>query len=712
MGELWGQGVHGTWRALANIAAGHARGNMVYFPKIMGGGMMRNLVLAGLMAAACSPAHSATPTRPTPVTVDDINRMADVSEPSFSPDGTRIAYTVSKNDTQRNADSSEVWTVDWKGGPARQLTHSVKGSAWHPLWSADGRTIAFLSDVASSPVKASDRAKDPVTQLWTMPAAGGAARATSHIKGGISDFVLSPDGRKAVVVAEVGKAVGYESETEPPIEIDRFYFKQDERGYLDDRTTQLFLVDLKTDNATQLTNGARDHWLPSWSPDGKSIAFVGKDHGETDRTMNYDIYVVPASGGEPKRISTSAFAEGNPEWSSRPAWSADSRRLLWLESDEDKWIYYAPPQLTMADLDSGRISRIARIDRAFQKPQWSADGSILTLIEQDRDTWLARVDPGTGTISYLTRGARFASDLAVTRSGRIVLVEGTADKPAELRALDGDRTLTRHNGWLAGRALGEVRDVAFQSGDAEIHGMLTLPAGADPSTRYPLIVNLHGGPVYQHSHEFRLEDRIYAGAGYAVLAVNPHGSSGRGLDFARSIYADWGNLDAKDISAGISDAIEHGVADPQRIAVGGWSYGGILTDYMIASDSRIKAAVSGAGVANVLATFGADMYAREYLLELGTPWENMATYQRIAYPFLHPDRISAPTLFECAGADFNVPCVGAEQMYLALKTRGLPTRLIVYPGQNHAVRTPSYLVHRMRSNIAWYDLWLKPATRH
>ena len=146
---------------------------------------------------------------------------------------------------------------------------------------------------------------------------------------------------------------------------------------------------------------------------------------------------------------------------------------------------------------------------------------------------------------------------------------------------------------------------------------------------------------------------------------------------------------------------------PQRIGVVGWSYGGILTDYMIASDKRIRAAVSGAGVANVLATFGVDMYAREYLFELGTPWENFDTWKKLAYPFLHPERITAPTLFQCAAEDDNVPCVGAEQMYQALKVRGVPTKLIVYPGENHGLEVPSYLIHRMRSNIAWFDRWLK-----
>jgi dipeptidyl aminopeptidase/acylaminoacyl peptidase len=381
--------------------------------------------------------------------------------------------------------------------------------------------------------------------------------------------------------------------------------------------------------------------------------------------------------------------------------------VLWLEGAEDKWFYYAPFQLAVADLATGAVTRPARIDRSFYFPKFAPDGSIISLIEQDRDTWLARIDPANGHIEYLNSGFRFGSDFTVASNGRVALLESDVSTPAEIFAVDGRRQLTHHNAWTADRAQGEVRDVSFASGDAEIHGYVTLPAGFDPAKRYPLLTSLHGGPVYQHSHEFDLEGRLFAAAGYAVLAINPRGSSGRGFDFSRAIYADWGNLDVKDISAGITHAINDGIADPKRIGVLGWSYGGILTDYMIASDPRIRAAVSGAGVANVLASFGVDMYAREYLFELGTPWENFDTWRKLAYPFLHPERITSPTLFQCAGADDNVPCVGAQQMYLALKTRDVPTRLIVYPGENHGLDVPSYLVHRMRSDIEWFDRWLK-----
>jgi dipeptidyl aminopeptidase/acylaminoacyl peptidase len=641
-------------------------------------------ILSGSMAAAA-----------TPFVLDDYYLLETVSEPAFSPSGDHIAYTVSRNDKKSDTSTSDLWSVPWSGGKPRQLTRTPKSSEWQPRFSTDGRSLFFLGDGG----------KDEITQLWRMSAQGGGGRAVTKIPGGISDYDLSPDGKRAVVVAEVGLTVGNDSKNPPPIETERFLFKRDGDGYLDDRKQHLFVVDLASGKVTPLTSGERDHWHPVWSPDGMAIAYTAKERGDTDRDSNYEVFVQAVDAGTPRKISTFAGADNDPDWSARPSWSADSRRLLWLEGGEDKWIYYAAPQLAVADLTTGEVTRPARIDRWFYFPEFATDGSIITLIEQDRDTWLAKI---TGDkIEYLSSGKRFGYDFAVAANGRVVLLETDVNTPAELFAMDSKRQLTHHNAWTAQREQGEVRDVAFASGDAEIHGYITLPAGFDAAKRYPLVTDIHGGPVYQHSHEFNIEARLFAAAGYAVLAVNPRGSSGRGFDFSRAIYADWGNLDAKDISAGMTHAVDAGIADAARLGVVGWSYGGILTDYMIASDSRIRAAISGAGVANVLATFGVDQYIREYLFELGTPWENFDVWKKLAYPFLHPERITAPTMFQCASEDDNVPCVGAEQMYQVLKAKGIPTKLVVYPGQNHGLTVPSYLVHRMRSNIEWFNRWLK-----
>jgi dipeptidyl aminopeptidase/acylaminoacyl peptidase len=656
------------------------------------------LALATSSAALLAQAAAAA----TPFTVEDFYLLEDVSEPAFSPAGDRVAYTVSKNHKKTDKGTSDLWSVPWEGGRPEALTRTPEHSEWQPRYSADGGALYFLSDRG--------RKGEEVTQLWRMSARGRGARRITDVPGGVIDYDLSPDGRRAVVVAEVGVNVGKPEkpdDTPPPIVTERFLFKRDGEGYLDDRTRQLFIVDLRNGKSRQLTSGERDHWSPAWSPDGRLIAYSAKDRGDTDRDNNYEVFVQSPDTGAPRKVSTLVGADNDPDLESRPAWSHDSRRLVWLEAGADKWFYYHAAQLAVADVATGEITRPARIDRWFYQPKFAPDGSILALIEQDRDTWLARVNPSSGTIEYLTSGKRFGYDFAVAANGRVALLETDVNTPAGIFAFDGMRKLTHHNAWIAERAQGEVRDIAFPSGDVEIHGFITLPADYDAARKYPVVMDLHGGPVYQHSHEFSLASRLYAAAGYAVVAVNPRGSSGRGFDFSRAIYADWGNLDVKDISAGITYAIDSGIADPQRIGMEGWSYGGILTDYMIASDPRIRAAISGAGVANVLALFGVDMYSREYLFELGAPWENFDTWKKLGYPFLHAERITAPTLFQCAAADDNVPCVGAEQMYQALKSRGIPTRLIVYPGENHGLVVPSYLVHRARANIEWLDRWLE-----
>jgi len=191
-----------------------------------------------------------------------------------------------------------------------------------------------------------------------------------------------------------------------------------------------------------------------------------------------------------------------------------------------------------------------------------------------------------------------------------------------------------------------------------------------------------------------------------VVAVNPRGSSGRGFDFARAIYADWGNLDTADVLAGVDHVVAMGVADPERLGIGGWSYGGILTNSVIARDGRFKAAIAGAGVANVYGLYGHDQYTREYRLELGSPWSQREQYDRASFPFLHADRISTPTLYQCAEMDYNVPCLGSEQMYQALRELQVPTQLVIYPGENHGLTVPSYLRDRMQRNLDWYGRYL------
>jgi dipeptidyl aminopeptidase/acylaminoacyl peptidase len=223
------------------------------------------------------------------------------------------------------------------------------------------------------------------------------------------------------------------------------------------------------------------------------------------------------------------------------------------------------------------------------------------------------------------------------------------------------------------------------------------------------LLRIHGGPNGQDDHRWTLERQWFAANGYAVLAVNYRGSAGRGQKYSRSIFADWGHYEVEDLLAGVNEVIKMGIADPNRLGVGGWSYGGILTDYVIATDTRFKAATSGAGTAFTVSFYGTDQYIIQYDYEIGPPWnpKSWETYQKISYPFLHADKIKTPTLFLGGERDFNVPVQGSQQMYQALRSLGVPTQLVIYPDQFHGITKPTYIRDRLERYLGWYDKYLK-----
>jgi dipeptidyl aminopeptidase/acylaminoacyl peptidase len=245
--------------------------------------------------------------------------------------------------------------------------------------------------------------------------------------------------------------------------------------------------------------------------------------------------------------------------------------------------------------------------------------------------------------------------------------------------------------------------VSSRSDDgAEVHGVLRLPAGAAPRARLPLVVRIHGGPSSQSAFSFDFERELLAAQGWAVLAPNYRGSSGRGRAFTLAIFDDYGNKELRDIHGMVDHLVASGVADSTRLGVGGWSYGGLLTDCLIVADSRFKAATSGAGAGDWFGMYGHDQYLTQYELEFGAPWKDVAKWERMSSSFLHADRIRTPTLFLGGTDDWNVPILGGEQMYQALKSLGVDTRLVVYPGESHDIRRPSFQRDRLARYVDWY----------
>jgi dipeptidyl aminopeptidase/acylaminoacyl peptidase len=269
------------------------------------------------------------------------------------------------------------------------------------------------------------------------------------------------------------------------------------------------------------------------------------------------------------------------------------------------------------------------------------------------------------------------------------------------------RCLTKQNdAFLSQIKLAPVSETKFKSKDGtEVDGFLVRPNVV--VGKIPTLLRLHGGPALQYTNEFDFEKQLFAANGYAVIMPNPRGSTGRGEKYAMGIYAAWGSVDVEDGLAAVDDAVARGLADPDRLVVGGWSYGGNFTNYIIATTTRFKAAVSGASASNVLAGYGTDEYIRDYENELGLPWKNPELWLRLSYPFLHADRIKTPTLFLCGESDFNVPLLNTEQMYQALRSLGISTELVIYPGQFHDLKKPSYIIDRYKRYLDWYAKWIK-----
>ncbi len=361
---------------------------------------------------------------------------------------------------------------------------------------------------------------------------------------------------------------------------------------------------------------------------------------------------------------------------------------------------------------------MASLDRAVSSPQWSADGqSISFLVQDDRTQHLARVpaESPSGTPTRLTNGRRSirAPSAGSGKDGNFAVLATMPTEPPEVYAFENGalRKLTRHNdGLLAQLQLATTEDFSSKSADgAEVHGLIVKPAGYVAGRKYPTILQVHGGPNGQDEHAFSFDREWFAANGYVVLAINYRGSAGRGSAYQKAIFADWGHLEVVDLLGAVDEAVRQGIADPNRLGIGGWSYGGISTNYTIASDTRFKAAVSGAGSSLWFGMYGIDQYSIQYDTEMGQPWKAKDLWIKLSYPFFNVEKIKTPTLFLGGEKDFNVPIAGGEQMYQALKSLGVETQLVIYPGQFHGLTIPSYERDRLQRYVDWYNKHLMPS---
>lgn len=628
----------------------------------------------------------------------DIYQVKSLSDAQISPDGSWLLYTLTTTDSAKDKRNTDIWMISWDGEQSIQLTNSPENEN-NPRWSPDGKFISFTASRNGGN-----------NQVYLLNRMGGDAKKMTDTKGDLVDYAWSPDSKRLLISMKDQEDTTLKKGAKPYV-LNRYQIKQDVVGYLNDkRKTHLYLFDIQSKKTDTLTRGDHNESGMQWSPDGKSIVFVSNHSADPDRNRNTDLFVIESkSGALASQLTTWTGSDHTPQW------SPDSKSIAYLRSTSDAdFSMYDQPILGIVSVMGGETTLLTKtLDRPVSNPRWNKEGTKLSvLVTDDCERYVAELEVKTGKLTKIIGGHQSFSSLESHPNGASVVAMSHPQLPSEYYVLEQGqlRRLTKvQEDFMANLSLATVEKVISKSIDGtSVSNLLYLPPDLKKE-KLPVIFFIHGGPVAQDEFSFDLTRQMLAASGYAVVAVNYRGSQGRGIDFSKSIYADWGNKEVLDIQGAANHLIQKGIIDSTRMGIGGWSYGGILTDYTIAKDTRFKAAVSGAGSALQLSLYGVDQYILQLDNELGQPWKdnNYQKYLKLSYPFLHADRIKTPTLFMAGEKDFNVPAVGSEQMYQALRSIGTPTELIIYPGQFHGISLPSFVKDRFERYTQWFDRYLK-----
>ncbi len=616
--------------------------------------------------------------------------LRSISDLQFSPDGNRLAFVVTEP-AKGERRARHIWIYEKQSGSIRQFTYSAK-SEFLPRWSPGGKQLAFLSD------------RDEQQQVYAMRAEGGEASALTKGKRSVSHFAWSPDGKQIAFLAPDAK-----TEAEEKREKD----KDDARvADKDDRYARLWLLSLDTGEAKALTEPKWEIREAVWHPSGTGLVLSGTDHPESDRnTERIFFFRLPdMANGSGKAVDsmTQVLAPRGPFGNLRIA--PDGQRMAFVGCREDG---PTPHDLILARHGEKATQNLtgASLDRPVLDYRWSKDGGLLATVEDGFHTKLVAFTAEGASKDFPSLPAN-PNAFGVSDSGEIVFAGQTAATAQELWLWDqknAPKQISHLNDSWKEFTLSVPEFYKYKSFDGlEIEAALLKPLKHDGKSKLPLIALIHGGPTGAWQDSIETWGQLLAARGYAIFYPNIRGSSGYGQKFIETNRGDWGGGDYRDVMAGVDDLVARGIADPEKLAIGGWSYGGYMAEWAITQTTRFKAAVSGAGLSNLISEYGTEQGPSYDEWFYGLPYEpdKVAGFLNSS-PFVHLKNVKTPTLILQGDADPVDPPGQSQELYRGLKRYGVETELVVYPREPHGFHEEKHLLDRLNRILAWYDQHLK-----
>ena len=681
-----------------------------------------------LILAITSPSISFARQTRRAMTVEDVMSMRVVSDPRISPDGRLVAFVVTQADLKTNFRNSDLWLVTADGGEPRPLTVSPKRDD-APQWSPDSTRLAFISD------------RDGRAQVYLIRPDGGEPQRVTDVKTAVQGFAWSPDGKRIAYIAADPAPDAREKEKKDGFDqvvVDADY----PFAYINVINVPMS-ASSEMPKPVKLTDGALHVTELAWAPDGSAIAFIARNTPKLADTATTEIYLLDVNSepiAQPARMTNNDRAESNLAWLPESATLTTDGSTLSYLSSSDKYPSIGPSRihlLTIARVKTqkfvtfGKLGREPKIlqpqfDGYLTRFEWSRDGRALYFVaDRGVNRRLYRVSSDGAKLEAQANDIGLEGPCSLSAdTSRIAYLKEDPTHPADVwvaainasatgnQLISNARQLTRMNPQADNFALGRVETIKWKSAKdgREIEGLLVYPLDYDASKRYPLITSIHGGPEGAYTQSFMVSysefPHLYAARGYASFFPNFRGSSNYGAEFASANVGDLGGGDYQDIMSGVDFLIERGIADPQRLVIKGYSYGGYMAGWIIGHTARFKAAVFGAGLSNAISYYStADIQFSRETLHQGTPWRNNQNMIERS-PVFYLQNAKTPSLIFHGEKDERVPLGQSQETYMGLKKAGVPTGLIIYPREGHGLREPAHQLDKMRREIDWFEKYL------